>query len=65
MELVRLPSPPHVLSKLLDICHDPDSSLGELADLISIDAALTSKLIMAANSGAFFILFFNNLQASY
>lgn len=55
MELVRLPSPPHVLCKLLDICHDPDSSLGELADLISIDAALTSKLIMAANSGAFAI----------
>ena len=39
MELVRLPSPPHVLCKLLDICHDPDSSLGDLADLISIDAA--------------------------
>lgn len=55
MELVRLPSPPHVLSRLLDICHNPDSSLGELADLISIDAALTSKLIMAANSGAFAI----------
>lgn len=55
MELVRLPSPPHVLSKLLDICHDPDSSLGELADMISIDPALTSKLIMAANSGAFAI----------
>ncbi len=55
MELVRLPSPPHVLCKLLDICHDPDSSLGELADLISIDAALTSKLIMAANSSAFAI----------
>lgn len=55
MELVRLPSPPHVLCELLDICHDPDSSLGDLADLISIDAALTSKLIMAANSGAFAI----------
>jgi len=55
MELVRLPSPPHLLCKLLDVCHDPDSSLGELADLISIDAALTSKLIMAANSGAFAI----------
>lgn len=53
MELVRLPSPPHVLCALLDICHDPDSSLGELADMISIDASLTSKLIMAANSGAF------------
>ncbi len=55
MELVRLPSPPHILCRLLDICHDPESSLGDLAELISIDAALTSKLMMAANSGVFAI----------
>ncbi len=53
MELVRLPSPPHILCRLLNICHNPDSSLGDLAELISIDAALTSKLLLAANSGAF------------
>jgi len=53
IELVRLPSPPQVLSKLLDICHDPDSSVEELADLIGTDAALTAKLIMAVNSAAF------------
>ncbi len=55
MELVRLPSPPHILSQLLDVCHDPDSSTGDLAALISIDAALTSKLFMAVNSTAFAI----------
>ncbi len=49
VELVRLPSPPHILSKLLDICHDPDSTTDDLADIISFDAALTSKLIMAVN----------------
>ena len=53
IELVRLPSPPQLLSKLLDICHDPDSSIEELADLIGTDAALTAKLIMAVNSAAF------------
>ena len=53
MELVRLPSPPHILCRLLNICHNPESSLGDLAELISIDAALTSKLLLAANSGAF------------
>lgn len=53
MELVRLPSPPHILSKLLDVCHDPDSSIDDLADLIVTDAALTAKLIMAVNSKAF------------
>ena len=49
VELVRLPSPPHILIKLLDICHDPDSTTDDLADIISFDAALTSKLIMAVN----------------
>jgi HD-like signal output (HDOD) protein/signal transduction histidine kinase len=46
LELVRLHSPPHILSKLLDICND-------LARIISTDAALTSRLIMAVNSVAF------------
>jgi HD-like signal output (HDOD) protein/nitrogen-specific signal transduction histidine kinase len=55
MELVRLPSPPHILSKLLDVCHDPGSSIGDLSSLISTDAALTSKIIMAVNSDAFAI----------
>ncbi len=55
LELVRLHSPPHILSKLLDICNNPDGSAGELAEIISIDAALTSRLIMAVNSIAFTI----------
>jgi HD-like signal output (HDOD) protein/signal transduction histidine kinase len=55
MELVRLPSPPHILSQLLDVCHDPESSTADLANLISVDAALTSKLFMAVNSTAFAI----------
>ena len=63
MELVRLPSPPHILSKLLDVCHDPDSSTGDLADIISFDAALTSKLTMAVNKAAFALdLPINNLE---
>ena len=53
MEMGWLPSPPHVFNKLLDICHDPDSSIGELADLISTDAVLSSKLVMAVDSAAF------------
>ena len=53
MELVRLPSPPHILGRLLDVCHDPESSMADLANLISTDAALTSKLLMAVNSAAF------------
>jgi len=44
-----LPSPPHIFNKLLDICHDSDSSIGDLTDIISTDAVLTSKLIMAVH----------------
>ena len=54
-ELVRLPSPPHILNKMLDVCHDPDSSISVLSDLISTDAALTSKILIAVNSAAFAI----------
>jgi len=63
MELIRLPSPPHILGRLLDVCHDPDSSMADLAELIGADAALTSKLLMAINSAAFGIVQpINNLK---
>ena len=55
MELVRLPSPPHILSRLLDLSHNPDCSAADLAELIGIDTALTSKLFMSLNSPAFAI----------
>jgi len=53
LELVRLHSPPHILSKLLDVCNNPDGSSDDLAKIISTDAALTSRLIMAVNSVSF------------
>jgi HD-like signal output (HDOD) protein/signal transduction histidine kinase len=55
LELVRLHSPPHILGKLLDICNNPDGSTEELAEIIRIDAALTSRVIMAINSVSFAI----------
>jgi HD-like signal output (HDOD) protein/signal transduction histidine kinase len=53
LELVRLHSPPYILSKLLDVCNSPDGGSDELAQIIGTDAALTSRLIMAVNSVAF------------
>jgi HD-like signal output (HDOD) protein/signal transduction histidine kinase len=55
LELVRLHSPPHILGKLLDICNSPDGSTEQLAEIIRIDAALTSRVIMAVNSVSFAI----------
>ena len=53
LELVRLHSPPHILSMLLDVCNNPNGTADELAEIIAIDAALSSRLIMAVNSMAF------------
>ena len=55
LELVRLHSPPHILGKLLDICNNPDGSTEQLAEIIRIDAALTSRVIMAVNSVSYAI----------
>jgi putative nucleotidyltransferase with HDIG domain len=40
----RLPSLPHVLLKLLDICHDETISFTELADVMRQDPALYSRV---------------------
>lgn len=53
VEIGWLPSPPQVFNQLLDICCDPRSSIDDLANLISIDTVLTSKLIMSVNSADF------------
>ncbi len=55
LELVRLHSPPHILSKLLDICNNPDGTTEELAEIIRVDAALTSRVTIAINSVSFSI----------
>jgi len=49
-DISRLPSLPHVLIKLLNACMDDDISFDIISDLISSDAALTAKVIAAANS---------------
>ena len=53
LELVRLHSPPHILSKLLDLGNDPEAGSEQMARVIKTDAALTSRLIQAVNSVAF------------
>ena len=53
MQLTRctnLPSPPGVAVKILALGEDPDAGLGDLADIISQDPALTSRLLRVANS---------------
>lgn len=57
LEIVRnsalVSSAPLVYSKVKDIIEDPRSSLADLADIISGDAALSARLLKIANSSLF------------
>jgi len=48
-----LPTLPEVAIKVGETVDDPDSSAAQLAKVISIDAALTARLLQAANSPLF------------
>lgn len=52
LSVARLPAMPHVLIKLIAFCQDEDARLDDLADLISKDAAVTMRILGAANSAA-------------
>jgi diguanylate cyclase (GGDEF)-like protein len=46
----ELPSIPAAASKILQLAQDPDSSLTEVCNAISLDPALSSKILRTANS---------------
>jgi diguanylate cyclase (GGDEF)-like protein len=45
-----LPSPPTVAMRILDLSQDPDADIGKVADVVSMDPALTAKILRIANS---------------
>lgn len=46
----KLPTPPGVLLRLLDICRDPGVSAKQLADTITLDPGLSAKILRFVNS---------------
>ncbi len=50
IEVSKLPSFPHVLVKLLEACQRPDATISTLSTIVDKDAALSAKVIAAANS---------------
>ncbi len=50
---VKLPSPPAIAVRILNAVQQEDSSLKDLATIISSDPALTAKLLKIANSGLY------------
>lgn len=49
----RLPAMPQILLKLLEHCHNDDTGVSTLADLILKDPGITSKIFSIANSSAY------------
>ena len=46
----NLPSPPAVASRIIELSGSPSSTLGDVADAVSVDPALSAKLLRMANS---------------
>ena len=46
----NLPSPPVVAMHIIDLSNDPNVNIGKVADVISMDPALTAKIMRISNS---------------
>jgi len=53
LDCTRLPPAPHILIKLIDLCHKTDVSIEELESIIEKDTALCTKVITISNSAAY------------
>ncbi|MDJ0880547.1 MAG: HDOD domain-containing protein [Gammaproteobacteria bacterium] len=53
LDCTRLPPAPHVLIKLIDLCHKTEVSIEELEAIIEKDTALCTKVISISNSAAY------------
>ena len=49
----NLPSPPGVAARIIDLGNDPAASLGDVAQAVSVDPALSTKLLRLANSALY------------
>ncbi len=53
LDCTRLPPAPHVLIKLIDLCHKTDVSIEELEAIIEKDTSLCTKVITISNTAAY------------
>ena len=52
-QLKHLPSIPEIYSKIVDLLHDPNSSIEDVGALIASDMAMTAKILQIVNSSFF------------
>ena len=48
--LVNFPSPPGVATHIIELARDPEIEMGKVAKALSMDSALSSKVLRIANS---------------
>jgi len=48
--LVSFPSPPGVATRIIELARDPDIEMGKVAKALSLDSALSTKILRIANS---------------
>jgi len=48
--LVNFPSPPGVATHIIELARDPDIEMGKVAKVLSMDSALSTKVLRIANS---------------
>jgi len=48
--LVNFPSPPGVASHIIELARDPEIEMGKVAKALSMDSALSTKVLRIANS---------------
>jgi diguanylate cyclase (GGDEF)-like protein len=46
----NLPSPPGVATRIVDIANDPDADMKRISDVVTMDPAITAKILRVANS---------------
>src|ERR1700691_6128008 len=51
--LVNFPSPPGVATHIIELARDPDIEMGKVAKALSMDSALSSKVLRIANSALY------------
>jgi HD-like signal output (HDOD) protein/signal transduction histidine kinase len=50
LEIEKLPSLPHILVKMLEVCHDESADFHQISRIVAQDATITGRVLALANS---------------
>ena len=50
LEMEKLPSLPHILVKMLEVCHDDNANFQQISRIVAQDTAITGRVLALANS---------------